>query len=162
MNILERLAAIVAAGLLSYSAAKGQTAPDYDAAARHADRAIKAYEDLQREQMADLAEKSMNAALINLHICKPMHDQTSLTRRQYIASVVKGRGKQKAVAKRCAEQELWYASICRPRDGLDGNGDPVTFIEPSCPTKWEEWPAPPPVMSREYYQRQADIWALYQ
>lgn len=139
-----------------------QTTPNYDEAARHADRAIQAYKDLQYEKIAEQGRKAMAAATIHLRVCKPMHDQAALSRRQYIASVVKGRGRQKAVAKECAEQELWYHSICQPRTGYDADYNVIVKTEPSCPAKWADFPSVPPIFSEEYYQRIADIEQLYQ
>lgn len=155
------ICAIIAVSITA-DAAIAQTTPNYDVIARDADRALRAYKDLQDQKMADLAEESMAAAIIHLRICKPMHDQAELTRRQYIASVVKGRGKQKAVATECAEQELWYSSICKPRTDLDSNFKIVTSVEASCPAKWADWPPVPPIFSDEYHQRMAEIRQLYQ
>lgn len=148
--------------ILTADAALAQSTPDYDEAARHADRAIQSYKDLQHEKRLEQGREAMAGAMIGLHICKPMHDQTALSRRQYIASVVKGRGRQKAVAKECAGRELWYHSTCQPRTGLDAQYNDITVTEPSCPTNWADWPPPPPVFSTEYYQRIADIERLYQ
>jgi len=138
-----------------------QTAPDYDEAARHADRAIRAYKDLQLQKQIDQGEEALAEAMIHLHVCKPMHDQTALSRREYIATVIKGRGKQKAVAQRCASQELWYNSICQPKTGYDADYNVIVKTEPSCPAKWADFPPVPPFFSAEYDQRISDIERLY-
>jgi hypothetical protein len=162
MRKLATVAALVAAAISPNSSAYAQSTSNYDEAARHADRAIQSYKDLQHEKMLERGREAMAGAMIGLYICKPMHDQTALSRRQYIASVVKGRARQKAVARECAGRELWYQSTCQPRTGLDAQYNDITVTEPSCPTNWTDWPPPPPVFSTEYYQRIADIERLYQ
>ena len=148
------------AALISTNIAFGQNV-DYDAAARHADRAIQAYKDMKADQAIDIANEALAAAMVHLHICKPMHDQTALTRREYIASVVKGRGRQKAVAEECAQEEIAYANICKPREGMRSDFSTFTVVEPSCPTRWAEWPPVPFPFSPEYYRRLAEVRALY-
>lgn len=161
MRLIKMVAALVVAMTFVASSAGAQTRPDYDAAARDADRAIQAYKDLQDRKLADLAQESMASAKVDLYICKPMHDQTALTRRQYIASVVRKRSKQNAVAAECAAQELAYANICKPKPLLIGQNEIITS-EPACPIKWADWPPMPRALTPEFDQRVAEIWRLYQ
>ena len=152
--------AALALAILPQTAA-GQSQDDYDRAARQADRAVRAYEDLQYQNRMAQADAAIAGALVNQHICRPMFEQTSLTRRQYIASVVTGRGKQRAVAEECAGRELHMTGICEPRIVLDKDYKQVPVENPDCPKNWRNWPATPRYGSQAYYERQEEIRQLY-
>lgn len=143
------------------SPATGQSQDDYDRAARQADSAVRAYEDLQHSRNIAQSEANLTLALVALHICKPMFEQTALTRRQYIASKVKGRGKQRAVAEECAGRELHMAGICEPRTAFDEKFNEVKIFEPSCPSNWKDWPPTPMYGSQAYDRRLEEIRQLY-
>ena len=143
------------------SPAAGQSQGDYDKAARQADNAVRAYKDLQYTRNKDILDASMAMALVDLHICKPMFEQSALSRRQYIVSKVKGRGKQRAVSEECAEREMWMAKICEPRTAHDENWNVVKSYEPSCPSNWKDWPPPPMYGSLAYDQRLEEIRQQY-
>lgn len=143
------------------SPAAGQSQRDYDKAARQVDSAVQAYKDLQLTKSAELLQESQAAAAVHLYICKPMLEQTALSRRQYISARVKGRGRQRAVAEECAQQEMWMSKLCEPRNGFNEKMQIVTVQEPYCPSNWKDWPAIPMYGSLAYDKRLEEIRQLY-
>ena len=156
-----RAFAILALVTVLASPAAGQSQGDYDKAARQADNAVQAYKDLQYTRNKEMLDVSMAAASVHLYICKPMLEQTALSRRQYIAARVKGRGRQRAVAEECAQQEMWMSKICEPRTAFNEKMQEVTVHEPFCPSNWKDWPPTPMYGSLAYDQRLEEIRQLY-
>lgn len=122
----------------------GQTSAQVEQSVRNGRRIVQEYERQEAEAKTAATqaqyERSMNHYAIFRNVCKPMWQQSALSRREFIENVTKKRSEQRTIKEVCYSNEVLMWHWCGPNEL--NNPDPLNSTE-LCVGKQSDWPKRP-------------------